>query len=203
MRASVSSSFTGSGAAGTNRPLCAACGFTGFTPIQTCTTGAGGGLRFQIQLQQLQKRLGIERGHRQPQRALVRRAVFELQPQPQFVGGQRARGQPRGQAVQQARQQERQRLQQFHRIIQLDFVFETRAGLRAAAACDRPRRAPVRAGAGLPGPSRSAMPSGGSAASSWKRRMPQRSSVSCNSAEGRQQRQRQRRPGIWLRRPAG
>jgi hypothetical protein len=58
-------------------------------------------MRLQIQLQQLQKRLGIERGHRQPQRALMHRPVFQLQPQPQFIGRRRASGQPGREAVDQ------------------------------------------------------------------------------------------------------
>jgi len=49
-------------------------------------------MRGQVELPQLQKRFGVERRHRQPQRALVRCPVFKLQPQPQLVGGQRARG---------------------------------------------------------------------------------------------------------------
>ena len=46
------------------------------------------------------------------------------QSQAQFVGGEGAGGQAGGQSVDQAGQQERQRLEQFHGIIQLDFVFE-------------------------------------------------------------------------------
>src|ERR1035438_12554 len=42
MRARVSSSFTGSGVTGTNRPLWAACGFTGSMATRTCTMGAAG-----------------------------------------------------------------------------------------------------------------------------------------------------------------
>ncbi len=87
--------------------------------------GRGGRVRGQIELQQLQKRFGIERRHGQAQGALVGGAVFQLEPQAQLVGGQRAGGQAGGQSVDQARQQEGQRLQQFHRVIQLDFVFET------------------------------------------------------------------------------
>jgi hypothetical protein len=87
--------------------------------------GRGRRMRRQIELQQLQKRFGIERRHGQPQRALMRGAGFQLQPQPQLIGGQAARGQAYRQPVDEPRQHEGQRLQQLHRILQLQLVFET------------------------------------------------------------------------------
>jgi len=88
--------------------------------------GRRGRMAGQVEPQQFQKRFSIERWRRQPQRAFMRGAGFQLQVQAQLISGQPARGQPRGEAVEQARQQELKRLQQFHRIFQLELFFKPR-----------------------------------------------------------------------------
>ena len=184
MRASVSSSFTGSGAAGTNSPLCAACGFTGFTPIHTCTTGAGGGCASRSSCSSFRNALESSEGtgSRSVRSCVARFSSFE--PQAQFVGGQRrawpgawrgrSAGAPAGTPAAPAVPRDspaRSRLR-------------SAAALRAAPACAPPRRAPVRAGAALPARAVRRCPAAAARPDPGSRRMPQRSRVSCNSGEG-------------------
>src|ERR1035441_6800466 len=124
MRASVSSSVTGSGATWTKSPACAAWRLPRVDAHPQVDDGAVGRMGFQIELQQFEERLGIERGDRQAQTAFVSTAGLQFETQAEFVGGQAARGQTRGLSVDQARQQEGERLQQFDGVIELDGVFK-------------------------------------------------------------------------------
>ena len=109
-------------------------------------------MRCQVQLQQLQEGLGIERGHRAGAacaHASVRFSSFSRRRSSLVASARVASRVP---AVQQPRQQERQRLQSTPPGTPARFRPRSAAAPRAPAACDRPRRAPVRAGAGLPRP---------------------------------------------------
>jgi hypothetical protein len=88
--------------------------------------GRRGRMRRYVEPQQFQKRFSIERRRRQPQRAFINGAGFQMQMEAQLIGGEAACGQPCGEAVEQARQQEFERLQQLHRIFQLELFFESR-----------------------------------------------------------------------------
>ena len=121
-RASVSSSFSGSGAAGINSPPCATRGFTGAASRCTFSHRRSRRMRAQIELHQLQKSPRIAHRHGQAQGALVLGSILQRQPQPHLVRRQPALRQPAANVAQQARQHEGERLQQLHRIVQLHLL---------------------------------------------------------------------------------
>ena len=71
-RAIVSSSFSGSGEMGRNKPPCAKRGFAGSAAINTFQTAVCGGSDCKSQSKQFQQHLRISRRHRQRQTFLVR-----------------------------------------------------------------------------------------------------------------------------------